>query len=107
MERTDDKGIRLVYLRVRLTGMLPRIVGPFASREIALWCLDELISEIEECMDCSASNMAQDHIMKRPFHRRINLILVEDPLIVGASPAGKAPFQHGNKKQSSRKRKVA
>lgn len=43
LETVDRTGKPVVYLRVCVTGMLPRLAGPFPSREIATWCMDAVI----------------------------------------------------------------
>jgi len=48
--RTAGKGQREVYLVFRCTGLLPIPYGPFANEERALWFLDRLLNDIEECL---------------------------------------------------------
>ena len=81
VERQDDEGRPLVYLRIQVTGMLPRLVGPFPSRNVALFCLDRLVERVWEDLEWELCDQADQHGVRRPFHHRILPILTEDPLL--------------------------
>lgn len=89
VEQIDGSGAPLVYLRVRITGMLPRLVGPFASKAVALWCLDEVVSRVTEDVEWTMSNLYDAHAVKRPGHGRFNKVIVEDPITRCARPPQK------------------
>lgn len=43
-------GEMLVYLNFQATGFLPNRIGPFASRDIAVWVLDQILKRTHEAL---------------------------------------------------------
>ena len=72
--RTRERGRTVWYLRFRVTGMLPRRFGPFASRHKALLALDAMLEALEE-MVWNLNNQAKEFRLKRRFQ------LNSDPVI--------------------------
>jgi hypothetical protein len=48
--RKTAKGRREVYLVFRCRGLLPIEYGPFRNEERALWMLDRMLNDIQECL---------------------------------------------------------
>lgn len=75
--RTRERGRPVWYLRFRVTGLLPRRVGPFASRHKAVLALDAILDTLEE-MIWNLNDPADKFRLKRRFQ------LNSDPVIEDA-----------------------
>lgn len=71
---TREQGRTVWYLRFRVTGMLPRRFGPFASRHKAILALDAMLDALEE-MIWNLNDPAKEFRLKRRFQ------LNSDPVI--------------------------
>ena len=76
----NEKGHRVWYTRVEVTGLRPRRYGPFKSQHAALLFLDDLLNEITEGLDCDASWMASEQAVKGRFQNRPVNCIIEDEL---------------------------
>ena len=77
--RTKERGRTLWYLRLEVTGMLPRRVGPFRTRHAALLFLDNGLNVLGT-WDSWLRNEGYEKVMHRRFHRRMDACIVEDAL---------------------------
>jgi len=81
VETQDQKGRPVVYLRVQVTGLLPRRAGPFPNRETALDALDCILNEISSTLDCNWEDHVQERAIRgEVFQHRWSNIVVEDEL---------------------------
>lgn len=67
---TDQWGKPAWYLRLGITGLLPRLYGPFSSRRKCLLFLDRAIDELTN-VTAELSDRADTYILKRPFAQRM------------------------------------
>ncbi len=67
---TDQWGKPAWYLRLGITGLLPRLYGPFSSRRKCLLFLDRAIDELTN-VTAELSDRADKYILKRPFAQRM------------------------------------
>lgn len=63
---TREAGRQVWYLRFRVTGMLPRRFGPFASRHKAVLALDAMLDALEETI-WNLGDQAKKFRLKRRF----------------------------------------
>ena len=80
VETHDQHGRLLVFLRVRVTGLLPRRVGPFPSKQVALAVYDGLANDLACHMDCEWEDKVLEYTVQRPFNFRHFNVRVEDEL---------------------------
>ncbi|GJL56899.1 MAG: hypothetical protein NPIRA02_40310 [Nitrospirales bacterium] len=80
IEANDYQGNTVVYLRVQVTGLLPRRAGPFSDRETAVLALASLLSDVIMDIDCEWSNDLNAYVEDRPFQHRSNYVQAEDEL---------------------------
>ncbi|WP_447969374.1 hypothetical protein [Nitrospira sp. M1] len=79
-EAIDDEGRPIVFLHIRVPGLLPRRAGPFHDKQCALLALDSLLSDLCEILDCQWEEYVQEYVIKRQYHHRFQHIQVEDEL---------------------------
>ncbi|MDR4485416.1 MAG: hypothetical protein R3B95_19825 [Nitrospirales bacterium] len=87
-ETSGPQGQPLVYLRFQATGLLPRLIGPFASREIATWFLDSMLDPITEELEDTFNQ--REHMVRVPFQRRPDPVQILDPLVHTADKRSKS-----------------
>jgi len=75
-ETIGPQGQPLVYLRFQSTGLVTRRVGPFASREKAVWFLDMILDSVTDGL-FEAYNSAHEHMVRIPFQRRSEAVTQE------------------------------
>jgi len=80
VETMDEQGRALVFVRIHMTGLLPRRAGPFPNRQAALNALDHLLSEVCSVMDCEWSTTLERYCLTRPFACHSILVQTEDEL---------------------------
>lgn len=56
----DERGFDGWFLRLEVTGLYPRRVGPFSSQEKALECLEEFLGEVAMGPLCEIGNTVGD-----------------------------------------------
>jgi hypothetical protein len=74
---TRERGRRVWYLRFRVTGMLPRRFGPYASRHKAILALDAMIDTLEEMM-WDLNDPATEFRLKRRFQQTWGPVIEDD-----------------------------
>ena len=101
VRRKDQWGKPAWYLRLSITGLLPRLYGPFSSQRKCLlfldWAIDELTDVAAELQD-----HAGKYMLKRPFqHRGWCLPIIETPELVSNTPPDQHPRNPRKQRQEA------
>lgn len=80
VETQDAHGNALVFLRIQITGLLPRRAGPFPDRDSALRAFDWLLDDLLPALDCEWPDTVRGYCIKRPFAHRFEAVQAEDEL---------------------------
>lgn len=85
--RTREHGRTVWYLRLIVTGMLPRRFGPFASRHKALLALDAMLDEIGD-VNADICDRVEKYRLKRRFQHNWGPV-IEDNLALPTNGDGR------------------
>ncbi len=75
----DEQGCTIWYLRMQVTGQLPRRYGPFETKHVALLFLDKALDELGDAQ-CLIESQAQDRMRRPTFRYRWLPVIIEDEL---------------------------
>jgi hypothetical protein len=67
--RSRERGRTVWYLRLKVTGMVPRRFGPFATRHKALLALDAILDVIADVMS-DTNDKADEYLLRRAYDSR-------------------------------------
>ncbi len=73
----DEQGRPIWYLRMQVTGQLPRRYGPFQTKHVALLFLDRALDQLADAQT-EIEWEAQDRIRRPPFRYRWLPMVIED-----------------------------
>jgi hypothetical protein len=66
----DQWGKTVWYVRLEITGLLPRLYGPFPSQHKGLLFLDQVVNQMTDLV-AELSDHANRYIVNRPFFQRM------------------------------------
>ncbi len=75
----DEKGRTIWYLRMEVTGQLPRRYGPFENKHAALLFLDQALNELVDAQG-EIESEAQARMWRPAFRHRWYPVVIEDEL---------------------------
>ena len=79
VEAISQTGEPMCFIRLTMTGLLPRRIGPFGNRETALRCLDNLLEDLLRRLETEGAEIIDGDLFLRAQQNRPP-ILVEDEL---------------------------
>ncbi len=78
---TTPRGRRIWYCRFAVTGLFPRLYGPFSSKRKAVCFLDAAISTLNECW-AEIDSVRDEHSSEGAFQKLHWGPLIEHPLLI-------------------------
>lgn len=68
IQTTTATGRRVWYLRFQVTGLVPRLYGPFASRHQALLALDAMIDKLQDSEN-EMKDVCEERMLKVKYQK--------------------------------------